>query len=63
MIIRKNNTKKESIIVAVWYPLNQPQRFENGKRSINFRIALSDIRNVRDFQAKLERFLKNYVSE
>jgi hypothetical protein len=63
MIIRKNNAKKESIIVGIWFPKEQPQRFENGKKSINFRISLVDIKNVKDFQSKMERFLKQYVSE
>jgi|WetSurMetagenome_2_1015567.scaffolds.fasta_scaffold73115_3 hypothetical protein len=63
MIIRKDNTKKESVIVGVWFPKHQTQKFDNGKRSINFRIALSDIKNIRDFQNKIERFLKAYVSE
>ena len=63
MIIRKDNAKKESVIVGIWFPGNQTQKFDNGKRSVNYRIALSDIRNVKDFQNKVERFLKDYVSE
>lgn len=62
MYIRKDNGKKECIVVALVFPEKQEQRFENGKKSMNFRIELTDIKSIRDFTTKVEKFLREYVS-
>jgi hypothetical protein len=62
MLITKDTGSNDKICVGIWFPLKQTQVFEsNGKKSVNYRINLSDIKNVRDFQLKMERFLKQYV--
>ena len=65
MIIRKNPKSRDSIVVGIWFPTDNEQElvFDNGKKSINYRIKLEDLKNWKDFKFRLEKFITNYVQE
>jgi hypothetical protein len=60
MIIRKNVTKNDSVIIGFWFS-NPTNRLENGKKSMVYRIPISDMKSSAHLKSELEKFLKNYV--